>query len=62
LEGLGVHGDLLLQLSKLFFERLLLHGDKSSKKLLLETSLCDSEINDGGLGSQFWREVRVGES
>jgi len=41
---------------------LLLTGDKSSEELLLETSDCDSEINDSGLGGKLRRPQRVGHT
>ena len=46
----------------MLLERFLLLRDKTTKKLLLETILCDSEIDDGGLGSELRREVRVAET
>jgi hypothetical protein len=46
----------------LIFKMLLLLGDKSTEKLLLETTLCNSEINNSGFGSKFWGEMRVGKS
>jgi len=51
-----------LELSQLLLELFLLLRDKTTKKLLLETVLCDSEIDDGGLGSELRREVRVAET
>ena len=61
-EDLGVHGDFFLKGLDLIFKMLLLLGDKSTEELLLETTLCDSEINNGGFGCKFWGEMRVGES
>ena len=61
-EDLGVHGDFFLKGLDLIFKMLLLLGDKSTEKLLLKTTLCDSEINDGGFSSKFWGEMRVGKS
>jgi len=47
---------------KLVLKLLLLLSNKSSKKLLLKTTLGDSEINNGGFGSKLWGEMRIGKS
>jgi hypothetical protein len=57
LEDLGVGGYLLLDLLKLIIELLLLLSDKSSKKLLLKTTLCDSEINNDGFGGSYFLKL-----
>lgn len=62
LKDLGVVSSVFFELGQLFFQRLLLFSNKSSKELLFKTSLCDSEINDSGLGEDFGRVMRVGKS
>jgi len=62
LQGLSVHGDLLLKLSKLFFKRFLLLRDKTTEELLFETALCDGEVDNGSLGSELGGEVRVAKT
>lgn len=62
LENLSVVSSVFFELRKLFFKRLLFLGDESSKKLLFQTSLGDSEIDNCCLSSQLRREVRVGKS
>jgi len=61
-EDLGVRSDLLLELGKSFFERLLLEGNQTTEKLLFETTLGDSEINNSSLGSEFGRVMGVSET
>jgi hypothetical protein len=61
-KGLGVSGNFLLELLELLLKRFLLFTNKESKKLLLETTLGDSEIDDSGFSSKLWGEMRVGKS
>lgn len=39
----------------------LLGLDDHSKKLVLESRLCDDEVDDGTLGSRLWLVMRVDE-
>ena len=62
LENLGVARYLFLELGKLLLKGLLLFTDQTAEKLLLKTALCDSEIDNGGLGGKLWGEVRIGKT
>ena len=62
LQNLSVGCDIFLQLSELLFQLLLLLRDESSKKLLFETILCDSKVNNCGLCCEFGREMRVSKT
>ena len=51
-----------MDLLELILELLLLLSDQSGQELLLKTTLCDSEINNGSLGGELWGEMGVGKS
>jgi len=61
-KGLGVGSNILLELSKLFLKGFLLFTNQESKKLLFETTLGYSEIDNCCFGSKLWGEMRIGKS
>ena len=61
-QGLGIGGNFLLELSKLFLKGFLLFTNQESKKLLFKTTLGDSEINNCCFSSKLWGEMRISKT